>query len=230
MKRAALLSTLALLCGLALGFVVGNGVMPSIPFSASASARSETNYVYASYHPTPVQTEVPLDPDDNTPLLERAGLVLEALKAEDYAALAQLVHPEQGVTLTPYSTVDPACDNAMSQEQVRHLAQDEHIYTWGLFDGSGIPIRCTPAQYFQRYVFNADFTTAPQVGIDTVLISGNALENVAEAYPEGRFVEYHFPGIDPELKGFDWCSLKLIFEVWNNEWYLVGIVHGEWTI
>ena len=95
--------------------------------------------------------------------------------------------------------------------------------------GSGSPIRCTSKDYFARYVFNTDYTEAPQVGIDTVLISGNALENVADAYPNGRFVEYHFPGIDPALEGFDWCSLKLVFEIWNNDWYLVGIIHGEWT-
>ena len=63
-----------------------------------------------------------------------------------------------------------------------------------------------------------------------MLISGNAPENVDAVYEDGRFVEYHFPGIDPAREGFDWCSLKLVFEVWNNDWYLVGMIHGEWTV
>ena len=163
-------------------------------------------------------------------MLERSGQVLEALKAEDYAALSELVHPQRGVTLTPYSTVDPSCDNVLPQTSVAKLAMDDQVYLWGLHDGSGDPIRCTGTEYFDHYVFNVDYTEAPQVGIDTVLISGNALENAAAAYPNGRFVEYHFPGIDPELEGFDWCSLKLVFEVWENDWYLVGIIHGEWTV
>ena len=152
------------------------------------------------------------------------------LAALAYAALSLLVHPQQGLTLTPYSTVDPQLDTVLSRDQVAQLSVDETVYTWGLYPGSGAPIQCTAPVYFERFVFNADYTQAPRVGVDEVLISGNALENVADAYPEARFVEYHFPGIDPELEGFDWCSLKLVFQVWENDWYLVGIIHGEWTI
>lgn len=228
MKRAVWMILLALVCGLALGTLIGSGALLawfSSPPGTDAVSVSSPRYCSASLPP-----EQTLDTADNTPLLERAGQVLEALKENDYAALASLVHPKLGLTLTPYSTVDPALDNTLTRDQVALLPQDQQEYTWGLADGSGAPIQCTPAEYFARYVFNADYTEAPRVGIDTVLISGNALENVAAAYPEGRFVEYHFPGIDPALEGFDWCSIKLVFQVWENNWYLVGIIHSEWTI
>lgn len=228
MKRAALMTVLALLCGLVLGSMVGLSLSSSNNSAAVSSSIPTVAYNQHTYS-SAVPTEPPLDVNDNTLLLERASQVLEALKQEDYSALSQLVHPRRGVTLTPYSTVDHSCDNVLSQDQVAGLAEDTQLYTWGLAVGSGSPIRCTSKDYFARYVFNADYTEAPQVGIDTVLISGNALENVADAYPNGRFVEYHFPGIDPALEGFDWCSLKLVFEIWNNDWYLVGIIHGEWT-
>ena len=223
MKRAALMTILALLGGLVLGSMVGL-------FLSSANSAAVSPAVSAVQSASSAPTEAPLlDTSDNALLLERASQVLETLKLEDYAALSQLVHPSRGVTLTPYSTVDPDCDNVLSQQQVAGLAEDKQLYTWGLSMGSGAPICCTARDYFARYVFNADYTEAPQVGIDTVLISGNALENAADAYPDGRFVEYHFPGIDPALEGFDWCSLKLVFETWNNQWYLVGMIHGEWT-
>lgn len=225
MKRAALMTVLALLCGLLLGSMVGLSLSSSTSSAAVSPSVPAAQYAYASSVPT----EAPLDTSDNTLLLDRAGQVLEALKQEDYPALSRLIHPSLGVTLTPYSTVDRTCNNVLSREQVSGLAEDKQLYTWGITVGSGAPIRCTTRDYFARYVFNADYTEAPQVGIDSVLISGNALENTADAYPEGRFVEYHFPGIDPALEGFDWCSLKLVFEPWNNQWYLVGIVHGEWT-
>lgn len=228
MKRAVLITALALLCGLILGSMVGLCLSSSLnpsALSSSLPSNSHTAHTYSSSIPT----EPPLDTSDNTLLLERAGQVLEALKQEDYSALSLLVHPQYGVTLTPYSTVDRSRDNVLSQEQTAKLAGDDRLYTWGLSVGSGEPIRCTAEDYFARYVFNADYTEAPQVGIDTVLISGNALENTADAYPQGRFVEYHFPSIDPALEGFDWCSLKLVFEPWDNNWYLVGMVHGEWT-
>lgn len=223
------MSSLALVCGLVLGCLVGHSAVSSqngkAVLSPTGSQPGQSNRAAAT-----ASLQPSLDIEDNSYLLERASQVLEALKAEDYAALSELVHPQRGVTLTPYSTVDPSCDNVLPQTSVAKLATDDQVYLWGLYDGSGDPIRCTGTEYFDRYVFNVDYTEAPQVGIDTVLIRGNALENAAAAYPNGRFVEYHFPGIDPELEGFDWCSLKLVFEVWENDWYLVGIIHGEWTV
>lgn len=234
MKRAVVMSSLALVCGLLLGWLVGSGFLPAIQVQANVAAIppavSPGILSNNRYGASAVPTEEPLDTEDNTPLLDRAGQVLEALKSENYAALSRLVHPELGVTLTPYSTVDPICDNVLTQAGVARLSTDDTVYTWGLYDGSGEPIRCTGQEYFDRYVFNVDYTEAPQVGIDTVLISGNALENVEVAYEDARFVEYHFPGIDPAREGFDWCSLKLVFEVWNNDWYLVGMIHSEWTV
>lgn len=229
-KKALLLSSLALACGLLLGCLIGGGFLSVGHLPNSAAAISPSASQANRYGTSAAPTAQPLDPSDNTPLLDRAGQVLTALKDKDYAALARQVHPQLGVTLTPYSTVDPALDNVLTPAQVAGLAEDREDRIWGVYDGSGEPIKCTGTEYFDRYVFNADYTEAPQVGIDTVLISGNALENVADAYQGARFVEYHFPGIDPALEGFDWCSLKLVFQVWNNDWYLVGLIHGEWTI
>ena len=132
-------------------------------------------------------------------------------------------------TSAPFSTVTPDCDRCLTAAQVSGLAEDEEVYVWGVMAGSGAPIRATAAEYFDRFVYNEDYARAPEVGVDAVLLSGNALENVSDAYPDARFVDYAFPGLDPELEGFDWCSLKLVFEPWENEWYLVGLVHGEWT-
>lgn len=231
MRRTALLVLLALIGGLGLGTAVGLSLSSSpvqqVVLTASAAPAEGSNRYELQ---AAVPTQEPLDCSDNGPLLERTAQVLAALKEQDYGALSLLVHPQRGLTLTPYSTVDLQLDNRLSREQVARLAEDETIYTWGLSPGSGAPIQCTAAAYFERYVFNADYTEAPRMGVDTVLISGNALENVADAYADARFVEYHFPGIDPELEGFDWCSLKLVFEVWDNDWYLVGLIHGEWTV
>ena len=56
------------------------------------------------------------------------------------------------------------------------------------------------------------------------------LNNVAEVYPEAVTVEYHVEGSAPELGGLDWRSLRLVFERVEDTWYLVGVVHDEWTI
>ena len=111
MKRAVVMSSLALVCGLLLGLLVGSGSLSAIQIRANAATPSPAvspgnqNDRYSAS--TAVLAEEPLDASDDAALLTRAGQVLETLKDKDYVALSRLVHPELGVTLTPYSTVDP---------------------------------------------------------------------------------------------------------------------------
>ena len=230
MRRIVLLLLAALLAGCGLGTLLGTGratvdlgAGPAVAAGTVSAALVQNSRVQA------LPTSAPLDVADDQRLLERSEQALERLRDGDYSSLAALIHPIKGVTLTPFSTVAPDCDRRLTRAQVVALAEDEESYVWGVMDGSGAPIRATGAEYFARFVYNEDYAQAPEVAVDTVLLSGNALENVADAYPEGRFVDYTFPGLDPELGGFDWCSLKLVFEPWENDWYLVGLVHGEWT-
>lgn len=228
MRRTILLLLLALVGGLALGTMLGSGLCSSGQGLAAARSSSvPMARAMAAGYPTP--SAPPLDTGDNTRLLEQAEAVLEELQGEDYAGLSQLIHPEKGVTLTPFSTVSTEYDRTLSAVEVADLPEDEEIYVWGVMDGSGAPIRSTCTDYFARFVYNADYAQAPEIGVDTILMSGNALENVSDAYPQARFVDYTFPGIDPAKQGYDWCSLKLVFEPWENDWYLVGLIHSEWT-
>lgn len=230
MKRNLLFVLLALGCGLFLGTALGSGRLFASPAAASVSpaempvqSRMEREGVESASAPA-------LDHADNTRLLERADAVVKALAEQDYEGLSRLIHPVRGVTLTPYSTVTPECDQVLTSEQVSGLAEDEQIYTWGVEDSTGAPIRLTIRDYFARFLENADYSQAPQRSVDLVFMQGNALENAADAYPEARFVEYHYPGLDPDMKGYDWCSLKVVLEDYGEEWYLVALVHSEWTI
>lgn len=229
-KKILLASAVALVLGFVVGVVFSSSFLlpagsPLRAKTAAASLASTTPSL--SYSPQDVQT---LDTGDNALLLQQAGTILKALKGQDYAGLAAYAHPGYGVQFTPYSTVQADRDLRLSAEQIADLGSDSTLYTWGVADGSGAPIRMSGRDYFARYVFNVDYTQAPVIGIDTVMESGNALENVADSYPGCRFVEYHFPGIDPKNEGFDWCSLKLVFSPCQDSWRLVGVIHSEWTI
>ena len=212
MKRLTVIS--CLLCLFA-GFLAG-GLLPmpwdreKVPPAGTivqppASSGSQSGNAAGSPNSTPAAA---LNSSDNFTLLGAAGYVAEALRDGDYAALAAIVHPEKGVTFTPYSSVDSETDNTLTKEQIRTLTEDSTVYTWGFTDGAGDPIRMTAAQYLAAYVFDKDYTRAPQVGIDRVMVSGNSLENVAEAYPGCRFVDFSFPGTN----GTDWTSLKVVLE------------------
>ena len=172
----------------------------------------------------------PLDPEDNFPLLRSAYAVCLCLQQQDWGALAAYVHPDRGVTFTPYSTVDPDSDLNFTADQIRNLAQDQNVYTWGFKDGRGDAIQMTFPQYLERYVCDRDYTQVPEIGVDRVMTGGNALENLTEVYGGCRYVDFSFPSVDPVNDGLDWSSLKLVFQPEAERWYLVGIVHGEWTI
>ena len=171
------------------------------------------------------QTDTP----SNLSLLNISYYVLQALKHQDYSALSQVVHPLRGVTCTPLSTVSPGSDRVLTQEQVQNLTGDTAVYTWGTSDDQGTPVSMTIAQYFAQYVFDTDYTQAPLIGMDQVVISGNALENLDQVYPECRFVDFAVPGQALSNQGMDWRSLKLVFQPTDSGWYLVAMVHGQWT-
>ena len=171
-----------------------------------------------------------LDLEDNFPLLGSACSVNRAIQQNDWGTMAAYVHPSLGVTFTPYSTVEPESDLNFTAEQIKNLAQDQNVYTWGFEDGRGNPIQMTILQYFERYVYDRDYTQVPEIGIDRIMTGGNALENLTELYPDCRFVDFSFPSADPVNDGLDWSSLKLVFLPEGEHWYLVGVVHGEWTI
>lgn len=159
----------------------------------------------------------------------RAGEIMWALKQKDMARLSRLVHPEKGVRFSPYTYVRDE-DLVFQADDIKDLMSNPSVYRWGRFDGSGLPITKTFGYYFKRFVYDADFIRPQAVGADTVIGRGNTINNIPEFYPEAIFIEYHFEGMDPKLGGMDWRSLRLVLETHQRNWYLVGIVHDEWTI
>lgn len=153
-----------------------------------------------------------------------------ALRDKDFAALATLVHPDVGVRFSPYAHVETQQDRVYNADALTTAWADRSVYTWGSFDGSGAPIAYTFSQYYERFIFDQDFTKAQDIRTESYMGTGNIIDNWQEAYPNGRMVEYYFPGFDPQFGGMDWSSLRLVFEQKDHAWYLVGVMHGEWTI
>lgn len=167
------------------------------------------------------------NPKENFPLLNTACSVMRVIQNRDYKALSGYVDPIQGLTFTTFSTVDRAIDLTFTRSQVSGFSKDATRYNWGVIPGSGELLNMTAEEYFSAYVFNVDYTQATRIGVDKLNITGNALENVSEAYPNCRFVEFTYPGSG---QGQDWCSLKLVFSHDQSVWMLVGIIHGQWTV
>jgi hypothetical protein len=152
------------------------------------------------------------------------------IKEGDYEKLSEVVHPEYGVVFSPYATINLSSNKVFTATQVKGFAKDTTKYVWGKYDGSGNPIELTPSDYFKDFVFDRDYTLAAHIGVDTIVNTGNSLENIKEVFPTARFVDFHIPGTDPEYGGLDWSSLRLAFEEYNGRLRLTLILHSEWTI
>jgi hypothetical protein len=162
-----------------------------------------------------------------------AKSVIQSLKAGNIAKFSTFVHPQKGVRFSPYAQVLPDEDRVIKRNQLVRMWASKTRYNWGGggYDGSGDPIRLSFRKYHQRFIFNHDYTRAESVAYNPSSMShGNTPNNIQAIYPRSIAVEYHFSGFDPKVSGMDWTSLWLIFEKKGSSWYLVGIVHDEWTI
>ncbi|MGB4372945.1 MAG: BsuPI-related putative proteinase inhibitor [Halanaerobiales bacterium] len=156
--------------------------------------------------------------------------LIQAIKNRDGEKIAEFVHPVKGVRFTPYTYVSLEGDLVFSREAMKNFFADTDLYLWGYYDGIGSEIQLTPAEYYEEFIYSADFINAPEVGYNKVLSSGNMLENQFDVYDNPIIVEYYFPGFNPEYDGMDWRSLRLVFEEYEGNWKLTGIIHNQWTI
>ncbi|WNR44974.1 RAD23 family protein [Paenibacillus roseipurpureus] len=209
---------------------------PTAASASSTPAPTAKPQATASTKPTPAPAATA--PSFSTPaeakkLIEaRAQEVVAALKEKNITKLASLVHPQKGVQFSPYSYLRPATDVQVQGSNLAALWASTSLTHWGTYDGSGNPIDLTFPNYWAKFVYNANFASAPQISYNTIIGKGNMTNNVFSIYPTSTYitVEYHFPGFDPQYQGMDWTSLRLVFAYSGSQWYLVAIVHDQHTI
>lgn len=195
-----------------------------------------TNYL-VSTDGTVVKEYVPENSSTDAELESAASALLASMASGDFNAVSQWADGG-GVAFTPYGHVDFDTDRRLSPEEIAAIGTDATAYTWGSYDGSGEPIRLTCREYWDKFVWNTDYTNAPDVTVRGIAQQGNVPENVDTAYPyravrqDGgySYVEYHFSGLEAKYGGADWCSLKLVFVRRSGAWKLAGLVHSQMTI
>jgi len=177
----------------------------------------------------PVATLTPTNEPQETPTLEEsAEQVINALAERDLETLAEFVHPEMGLRFSPYAFVRES-HQVFYPETLPGLVESDAVFVWGQYDGSGEPIELTFNEYYDEFVYSSDFANAEETAINERLGQGNTINNIPEFYPDSSFVEYYLPGTE-ENNQMDWESLRLVFVQRNEIWFLVGIVHDQWTI
>lgn len=174
-------------------------------------------------------TEGSLDVNAQDPrLISAAYEIAGYIKDGDYKSLSEIAHPQSGVCFSPYATISEQAARVFMPSEIAGFSGDKQVYVWGVYDGSGEPIEMTPTEYFARFVFDRDYTRTKIVGVDYVVRSGNALENVSEVYPGIRFVDLYMPSTNGE--DTNWSTLRLGFQEYDGSLMLTLILHSEPTL
>ena len=155
--------------------------------------------------------------------------VLTFLKANNYNELVKYFSSE-GVLFSPYGFIDKANCKKLTATDFLGSIQKKWILTWGSYDGTGEPIKLSVPAYLKKFVYSADYLNAEAVGYDQIVKKGNSAVNLETIFPNHHFIDYHFSGFVQKNQGMDWTSLKLVFEKVDSQYFLVAIIHDQWTV
>ena len=168
---------------------------------------------------------------NNAELTKLSYTVMRYINDGNYNALSNVAHPEFGVVFSPSATVTLNTNKCFRSEQIAAFGSDHNVYVWGVQESKGEPIEMTPANYFTEYILAKNYVNAPVIGINHIVKSGNALENITEVFPDIKFVDFHIPGGDKDsTEDLSWTSLRLGFEEYEGKLWLTLILNSRWTV
>jgi predicted small secreted protein len=224
----ALLALILSGCGRSEGVGSPTESAADVPSHVPASFPAET---VGSKAPAPSGSASPasVEPDRDQALREAARDVVDILRDRDLDHLAEIVDPELGLRFSPYAHIEIEASQRFDADKLPEFKQTTEL-EWGAYDGSGDPILLSFRDYFEKFVYDQDFASAPDVSLNELKGQGNVPFNGPDVYPGSSYVEFHFPGFDSQYEGMDWESLILILRLVNGDWKLCAIVHAGWTV
>ena len=161
----------------------------------------------------------------------RSKEVLQAIKDNDFNKLSTYVHPQKGVRFSRQSFLYDDDNVIFTADKIRNLASDNTEYHWGW------GVRATPQQYFKYALYYHDYLNVKDIYYNKVIYHawGAGWGNIPEVFPKSIGVEYFYPGSGPMREGpegptnegYDWRSLILVYQEYNNNWYLVAIDNND---
>jgi hypothetical protein len=166
----------------------------------------------------------------DTVLLGLTADILLHIERGEYQQLADYIHPLEGLRFSPYGYIDTTRDQLFTKEKFLSTLSSPSKILWGYYDGSGDPIRLTLREYFRKFVYDVKFARPENLSLNKTVSSGNSLNNLQHIYPGCSFTESYFSGFEKKYEGMDWRSLKLVYKFYEGQYYLVGIIHDQWTI
>lgn len=156
-----------------------------------------------------------------------AAETLQALHTENIPDFLQKIHPEKGVRFSMYAFVQPKRDKVFTKKNFEKYWHTTVKFTWGEKDGTGDLYQASLQDYVRNWVFKTDFSTAKST-VNFTAAQGNSMNNIHSVYPQAEFVEYYIAGTE-QYSGMDWQALRLVFEKFEKEYFLVAVINDQWT-
>lgn len=88
------------------------------------------------------------------------------------------------------------------------------VYVWGIYDGIIRLIELSFKDYFERFVFDRDFSVVDMVIYNSIIGGGVIWDNIIEFYYWDIIVQYYFYVIEEVF--MDWISFCLVFSEYNG--------------
>jgi hypothetical protein len=154
--------------------------------------------------------------------------VIVIIKDRDINKLLKYVHPKKGILFSPYSDIYVRSSVIIEKKELIKTYEKNEKLLWGVYDGTGERILLTFDEYFKRFIYDSDYINY-EPNYDSIMGVGNTNENLNIIFPDSKVVEYYIPGTE-KYAYMDWKSLRLVYEAYKGKYYLVAVVHNEWTI
>lgn len=179
----------------------------------------------ASTTPLPAPTSTaPID----TQLRARADAAMTAFKNQNTTEIISLTHPTKGVCFTMNTIVSVSSDKHFTRVLLQKYLNSPTKFTWGV-GASGQPFVGTIKEYLSMHVYNQDYLNAPEITYNEFKGQSSIVNNAKQVYPNAQIVGYFFPGFDPQYGGLDWQAVRLAFEQYQGQWYVIGVIHDYWS-
>jgi len=160
-----------------------------------------------------------------------AQIIMEQLAQGQFSQIAEYVVEDGKVRFSPYPYIREDVDFELTRAELATAMSDTAIITTREYDGSGEPMELTFAQYYNKFINDQAYATEAIVGVNTTSGLGAMIQNWHEVYATEQYtsVEYYIDGT-VENEKMDWKSLRLVFEEQEGQYYLVAVIHGQWTM
>ncbi|TFG60040.1 MAG: hypothetical protein E4H36_12740 [Spirochaetales bacterium] len=153
---------------------------------------------------------------------ERVKKVTETIQNKNMMLFSQYLYPGRKILFGIFTEILPT-DLSFSKEEILGFFADESEYTWGKLSPSGLDLRATKTEFFNKYIYH-DFNQDVKIGCNEIITYNGYPQWQFRDFPDSIVVEYGFPNVQGP---FDWEGFRIVFQEYQGEWYVAAFLRSS---